>query len=564
MRLKILFSVLLALICSTLLMAQSERILLFDVKVDVEADRSIHVVEKIRVYADGDIIKRGITRSLPETRDLQGKTLRMRYDIIKVERDGREEPYFTQSENGYKVMYIGKEEVFLQPGVYTYTIEYEVPNQVGVFEEYDEIYWNAVGTDVVFNVEEATCMVTLPEGVSVVQEAAYTGRFGTVGKDYTVEFTNSGVFYQTTRPLAPKEGFSVAVGFEKGAIEPPGFFQRVATLITVSIGFLFMIGYFIVTWMKHGVDPPKPTPYPLFEAPDGLSPASINYISKEKYERKSFTASIIKLAIKGYIKIEEEEKKKLLVFTRKVYHLVKQKEADDTLPLEEKSLLENLFTGGRRIVAIDGEYHSFIKHAYDEHALDLSAQHRSFIRKGHNTRFLTVPILTSVAVLALSIFLMVRSPYVEGLSIIPLVAFIPIAIIGISIFAYLIKKPTPAKLDLQSRIEGYKMYLEMAEKDRLRLLNPPEQTPEVFEAALPYAFALGVEHQWAENFKDILEKAQYQPQWTNAHPIYFTNHFGSDFSKTLQSSSTDPSTSSGSGGGGFSGGGGGGGGVGGW
>jgi uncharacterized membrane protein YgcG len=570
MRLKIFFSVFLVLVCSFLLQAQEERIIQFDVQLDVKKDRSIHVVEEIKVYAAGLVIRRGITRSLPEKRDMKGKTMRMRYDIIRVERDGQKESYFTRSGNGYRTLYIGEEDVMLPPGVYTYTIEYEVPNQVGLFEEYDEIYWNAVGTNVDFGVEKATCNVTLPAGASILQDTAYTGIFGSTGADYQVEHSPSGSFYQTTRALGTGEGFSIAIGFQKGIIEPPGLFQRFGTLITIIIGFLFLIAYFVYTWWKYGVDPPKPTAYPLYDAPDHLSPASINYIFEEKYQRKSFTASIIKLAIKGYLKIEEQEVKKLLFFKRKIYHLIKLKEADGVLPKEEQKIMETLFSGGRDLVEIDGEYHEYVEDAYNDHKANLKVQHRTFIREGHNLRFLTIPILMTIAVMILAVVLLVNSPFIEGINIIPMAAFVPVAIIGIILYAYLIKKPTEEKLELQSRIEGYKMYLEMAEKDRLRLLNPPEKTPEVFEQALPYAFALGVEHKWAEQFKDILEQAQYQPQWTNTHPIYFSNHFGNDFSKTLMSSATDPARDgggggfSGSGGGGFSGGGGGGGGVGGW
>ena len=570
MRLKIFFSVFLTLVCSLLLHAQEERIIRYNVQLEVEKNRSIHVVEEIKVYAAGRAIKRGITRSLPQKRDMKGKTMRMKYDILSIEKDGKKESYFTQSGNGYETIYIGKEDVFLQPGEYTYTIEYKVPNQVGIFEDYDEIYWNAVGTDVDFVVEEATCEVMLPEGATIIQETAYTGAFGSTGADYRVEQRGSSTFYQTNRALAPKEGFSVAIGFEKGIVEPPGLFQRFGTLITIVMGFLFLMGYFVYTWWKFGVDPPKPTSYPIFDAPDNLSPASINYILKERYQRKSFTASIIKLAIKGYLKIEEKEETKMLFFTSKIYHLVKLKVADEVLQKEEKKLMYTLFSGGRVVVEIDGEYHYYVESAYIGHKANLKAQHHKFIRQGHNTRFLVIPILVTLAVMIIAVILLVNSAFIEGINLIPIATFFPVAIVGIILFAYLIKKPTEEKLELQSRIEGYKMYLEMAEKERLRLLNPPERTPEIFEQALPYAFALGVEHQWAKNFKDILEQMQYQPEWTNTHPIYFSNHFGSNFSNTLMSSATEPAKDgggggfSGSGGGGFSGGGGGGGGVGGW
>ena len=139
-------------------------------------------------------------------------------------------------------------------------------------------------------------------------------------------------------------------------------------------------------------------------------------------------------------------------------------------------------------------------------------------------------------------------------------------IVGLFVFGYLIQKPTEAKLDVQSKIKGFKMYLEMAEKERLNLLNPPDMTIKHFEAMLPFAFALGIEHKWTGKFKSLLESAQYRPEWHNSSNSYlFYNDFNSGFSRNLTGSSSPPSSSGGgSGGGGFSGGGGGGGGGGGW
>ena len=158
-----------------------------------------------------------------------------------------------------------------------------------------------------------------------------------------------------------------------------------------------------------------------------------------------------------------------------------------------------------------------------------------------------------------------------SLNAVALGLFVPMALIALFVYGYLIKRPTEEKLKLQSEIEGFKMYLEMAEKDRINLLNPPDRTPEHFEAMLPYAFALGVEHKWSAIFKSILEAAAYQPNWSNNRHIYATHHFSSDFSRSIVQSSTPPPPANsgggfggGSGGGGFSGGGGGGGGVGGW
>ena len=125
------------------------------------------------------------------------------------------------------------------------------------------------------------------------------------------------------------------------------------------------------------------------------------------------------------------------------------------------------------------------------------------------------------------------------------------------------------------QVEGFKMYLSVAEKDRLELLHPPEKTPELFEKYLPYAFALDVENEWSEQFAEVLAQAattgqSYAPTWYegsswNARNFSgFAAGLGSSLSSSIAAAATPPSSSSGSGGGGSSGGGGGGGGGSGW
>jgi uncharacterized membrane protein len=122
---------------------------------------------------------------------------------------------------------------------------------------------------------------------------------------------------------------------------------------------------------------------------------------------------------------------------------------------------------------------------------------------------------------------------------------------------------------------GFKDYLEVAEKDEMNLRNPPEKTPQLFEAYLPFALALGVEQVWAEKFAAVLGAIRgprgggYQPSWYSG--AWDSSRIGSNIGSVssglgsaISSSVTPPGSSSGGGGGGFSGGGGGGGGGGGW
>jgi len=151
-----------------------------------------------------------------------------------------------------------------------------------------------------------------------------------------------------------------------------------------------------------------------------------------------------------------------------------------------------------------------------------------------------------------------------------------VAIIGVNIlFAWLIKAPTLHGRNIMDEIEGFKMYLSVAEKERLNLLNPPERTPDLFEKFLPYAIALGVENEWGDQFTSVFSKLdqegeQYHPSWYHGQHLSsfgvssFTSSVGSSLSSSISSAASPPGSSSGSGGGGSSGGGGGGGGGGGW
>lgn len=67
--------------------------------------------------------------------------------------------------------------------------------------------------------------------------------------------------------------------------------------------------------------------------------------------------------------------------------------------------------------------------------------------------------------------------------------------------------------DLLNGVEGLRLYMTTAEKSRLEMLNPPEETPQLFERLLPYALVLEVADTWANRFEKVLREAQYEPQW---------------------------------------------------
>src|SRR5450756_2016678 len=142
------------------------------------------------------------------------------------------------------------------------------------------------------------------------------------------------------------------------------------------------------------------------------------------------------------------------------------------------------------------------------------------------------------------------------------------ASIDVSFFP-LLRAYTPHGRALLDQIDGFRLYLSVAEKDRMNMLTPVDHTPETFERYLPYALALDVEQQWSESFADVLERTDASGQLAY-HPVWFSggiwrsttfSTLGSSlsgaFASAIAASSVAPGKSSGFGGGGGSSGGGG-------
>ena len=109
------------------------------------------------------------------------------------------------------------------------------------------------------------------------------------------------------------------------------------------------------------------------------------------------------------------------------------------------------------------------------------------------------------------------------------------------------------------------MFITAAEKHRLEMMAPPEETPRLFETLLPYAFALDAAETWANRFQNVLAAANYTPSWYRGDLNTFTTAAGlAAFASGFSGAVSSGTRSSGSGGSGSSGGGGGGGGGRGW
>ncbi len=585
------------------LLAQAERIISFNSLIRVHTDAGITVSEEIKVYAGGAEIKRGIFRSLPvKYVDYMNNNYTARYDILAVLRDGNPEPYHIKYEGDFMVIYIGDEDVFLEPGEYTYTISYYSPRQIRFFQDYDELYWNVTGNQWGFTIEQASATVKMPYPVSIKSQSGYTGYFGEQGKDYVMsKEANGDIVCTATRILAGNEGLSFAFSFPKGIINEPtssekfGYYLQDNKWSVIAVIILLLVAvYFIFAWFKVGRDPAKGAIPVLYYPPDDLSPGAMRFIYKMGFDNKAFTAGIIQLAVKNFLSIQDNSGE---------YTLKNKENKKGTLCTEEKKLYENLLanrdvlvlknTNHTTISAAISSFKESLKDSYQKanffpnfkwfapgllgtilaiiimivglfsggsvgmptfmfflfgagSLLFLAAVVNSWRKAKSNKKFIITAIVFTVMLVPFIIaFFVVSMVFVTDIAYIPIIILL-VGIANAVLFNYLLKAPTVQGRLLMDKIEGFKEYLSTAEKDELNLRNPPDKTPELFEKYLPYALALGVESQWGAKFNDIIQRAiadnSYHPTWYTGASI--TSFSAASFAGGLSSSFSSAVSSS--------------------
>jgi len=620
--------------------AADERITDYASDVAVARTGMLTVTERISVVSEGINIRHGIFRDFPTAyKGRLGHTVHSGFDVLRVTRDGHEEHYDVEAIDAGKRVKIGSADVVVDEGSHVYEITYTTDRQIGFFADYDELYWNVTGNFWKFPIDRAVATINLPAGARIVQWASYTGSAGSQANNARCKtLGNSSLRCITTAPLAENEGLTVAVGFSKGAVAPPTaaekraqFIRDNAGAVAASGGVLILLVYFLVAWFEFGRDPTRGVVVPLFAPPKGFSPAAVRFVHRMAYDRKAFAASLIDMAVKGYMKIKEDDGTYTLTRTGK-------SDGDTGLADGESAIAGKLFASHQKL-ELKQTNHTAVANAISALKTSLKNEYDRVYFVANRNWFIgglailaiaaiTTALLADDAVSAGFIFLWLSGwsigtafllhrvfdawqtvidgpgsrilntfsalfnsafaiPFVGGLvlalyalsGLISLPASVALVVGGFSayIFYHLLKAPTLAGAKILDEIDGFRVFLNTAEKDRLEKLNPPAVTPEVFEKFLPYAIALDCENTWSKKFEEEAAAAgieprasSYSPGWYSGRSLgnlgaaAFASSLGASMASAAASASTAPGSSSGSGGGGSSGGGGGGGGGGGW
>jgi uncharacterized membrane protein len=544
----------------------------FQSDIVIDEDGSFTVSETITVNFHRE--KHGIYREIPfRYEDELGNSFLMPIEVFSVtDENGSDLTNRVRKTGNVVNVRIGDADRYVN-GEQIYKLFYKVKNGLLYFDDHDELYWNITGNFWDAEIEQVRASVSLNSSVESqkLDYTCFTGGYGASGSDCNFEqATNGGVFY-TTKILESHDGFTIAFSFDKGIVAEPSNFDNFLLLLNLSenwgfvlpiISLLFMISH----WRTKGRDPAVRQAIMVKYKPpkvDGkeLTAAEVGTLIDESLHPRDISASMIGLAVKGYLKIEESEEQ-FLVFSHKDYKITALKTDISELTEFEKWLMTGLFSDGQSVVMI-----SDLKNKFYKYLPKLSKSiYKQLVSYNY---FSTSPQHTIGKYVGYGVLVLILT----GASQLIFMNFtLSLKLTLVSIFTaspfFIFSKIMPAKTRkgalALADILGFQEFLERAERDKLERMEDKD----LFSKYLPYAIALDVVDRWAKAFEGI---EQNMPNWyvgshgmTHFHSVAFSQAINATTSHLSTATFSAPRSSGTSGGGGFSGGGGGGGGGGSW
>lgn len=509
----------------------------------------------------------GIERAIPNTYDNHPVSIS---NITVTKQDGSPWSFSSYQSNDNTVLRIGNSDTYVQ-GTQEYVIHYSLRDVTKNFPNGDEFFWDINGTDWLQPFSSVMATLHLDDSIASAYDgrlACYSGTAGSNSAQCSILQTDKNTLdVQSTAPLLPAENISMVVGFAPNTfavyVSPPiPLWVWLFILIVVPVFYIalpiYVLMWAIRKWQKYGRDSiSQSTIVPQYIPPKESSMPLNDVIIHTSMRTNAVSATIIDLAVRHFIKIYQTGDKD---------YEIEIIAPINSLQPEETHIIDMLFASqeqGARVTlkslsSIYSKVSVLGKDVYDSAiARGLLINTKSIQKK----MYIVGGVALFLGIISFNILLLIAA-----------------------LFAFAFAAHMPARsqkgVELKMYLDGTKMYMEVAESERLKTLQSPtgatkvdtsdaKQLVKLYERLLPLAMLYDIEKEWAKQFATLYTQ-DVQPDWfVGNYSAFSTGAFVSainNFGTTATSTFSPPANSGSSGfsGGGSSGGGGGGGGGGGW
>lgn len=557
---------------------------------DPEGRSRLKTVERITAEFPDRDQNHGIERVIPNTYDGHPTSLKIEdvtEETYEAQNSSRQTPYTTYESNGNTVVRIGEADTYVH-GTKRYEITYtqrdvtHTPDNANI----SEFYWDTTGGQWQAPIMQLVVRLHVVGGVATAlngDTACYQGLEGGTGTctiTKTLDETTAIFTAQPSTEIAPGENMTLAVGFQAGTFADyqPSLWERLVALwgmlniagwVASVVAIIVLIAKSIrLSGRKHEIGTVVPEYLPPRDASVTVSGQIIGTV------QSVMTAQLLDLAVRHYVKIYEVKEKTFFSAAQYEIEIIRDISG---LRWEEQEILKDMFDNnvavGTRLnlKQLRNSYGFAKRTANNDSELSKLMQSEYSLRetKPENVRWFRraalVFVIAGVVMLSLPLLF---------------------AALMALVLSFTVHSLTDKGLVLRRYLEGLKMYIGVAEQERLQMLQSPEgaekvtvvtggdtdpaQLVKLYERVLPYAVLFGQEKKWSKQLGAYYENIGAQPEWYSGgnsalfNAAVFSSAMNNFSTSTTTYTSSSSSSSSGSGGGGSSGGGGGGGGGGGW
>lgn len=489
----------------------------FECRIAIAQNGVVTVQEQITADFTLDA-RHGIYRFIPLRYPARlGHFVKLRTKVLEVRSSKGDDRHWISFDKGRLYVKIGNPDLTRRETV-TYTLLYKIQNAINNFPEHDEFYWNVTGNEWAVPLERVRVEVSLPSDApeSSISHAAYAGVFGSHNQGGVVVNKEGSrkVIYETTRALSPHEGLTVVLGLGKGILRPAGIMRKVLWFMEDNWPYsaaLIVLFFLIFRWKTRGKDPAgRGSIVVTYEPPSGMTPAEVGTLIDEKVDLRDITATLVDLAVRGYMKIEEDEDRDF------IFHKLTPKNPAGSLKKHEEMLLNRLFSTGsmERLSLLKNKFYVHIKSLQNAIYEELSQQHFANHPQKMRTLYRTFAAVCLFGGVALFIAGM-NVPQFLGIALPP----VPFLLSGVAcavflwIFAPLMPQKTLLGKHAYEEARGLEEYISRAEAETMQDVDLRAR----FERLLPYAMCFELTKSWTRAFEKLYAAS---PEWYSTRASY--------------------------------------------
>ena len=486
-----------------------------DVVLTIASDGGVLVDETI--VADFVADKRGIIRTIPVRYEVGLHQYELGFDLLEVV-DNNGAPYTKRvrtAGNSVSIR-IGDPDFYLQ-GRHVYHLRYRVTRALLWEDDRVVLRWNAIGHQWDVPIAAGSVRIVVPAGTTAadIGHDAWTGTWGARGRDFTAQGATEGGITYDIGPLRPHEGVTISVSLPGTAVVRPGLAVRLGEWLADNLVYALwpaVVVFCVVVWRRRGRDLGAPGSIAVqYDAPDGLSPAEVGTLADDKVDDRDITATIIDLAVRGFLSIEMKKGSFLHEGDQHTFHRLAN---GAPLRPHEKLIIDELFATGDTTKMEDlKDFHAQVPRVRKS-LYDGLGRAGYFDGSPDQVRGRFAGLAVTGVLLLFAGAALVQSSVLGRVFPLPLVIAGILSLVTVIVFSSVMPRKTAKGRRAWERIAGLEEYLRRAEAASLAAAEKRG----VFERLLPYAMVFGVADRWAKAFEGIYDAPPNWYQGEGSHP----------------------------------------------